>query len=72
MEKRLKLKAPTQQDKFDRILSTIKDLKSFISVRDFMEQLGTTSLKKKTRRMQSNPAVSIKEQYESLRGGVYL
>jgi hypothetical protein len=36
MEKRLKLKALTQQDKFDRMLSNIKDLKSFISVKDFM------------------------------------
>lgn len=64
MEKRLKLKAPTQQDKFDKMLSNIKNLKSFISIKDFMEQLGTqTALKKKTRIIQPNPATSIKEQY---------
>ena len=72
MEKRLKLKAPSQQDKFDKKLGPMKDLKYFISVKDFMEQLGNVSLKKKTSSNANSPDVSIKEQYESARGGFYL
>ena len=47
MEKRLKLKPPTQQDKFDKILTNMKNLKSFVSVKDFMKDISTQTLKKK-------------------------
>jgi hypothetical protein len=55
------------------MLGAMKDLKSFISVRDFMEKMGTnTTMKKKTRLNQGNAEVSVKEQYENARGGYYL
>lgn len=33
MEKRLRLRPPTQQEKFEKMLGPMKDLKSFVSVR---------------------------------------
>jgi hypothetical protein len=41
MEKRLKLNPPTQEAKFEKLLRPMKDLKSFVSVREFMQKLGT-------------------------------
>jgi hypothetical protein len=36
MEKRLKLKPPSQEEKFNKILGPMKNLKSFVSVKEFM------------------------------------
>ena len=50
MEKRLKLKPPSQQDKFDKKFNNMKMLKSFVSVKDFLKDIGNTSqLKKKNK-----------------------
>lgn len=43
MEKRLKLKPRSQEQKFESLLKPMKDLKSFVSVREFMESLGTNA-----------------------------
>ncbi len=41
MEKRLKLKPPSQEEKFNKIIAPMKNLKSFVSVKEFMQKLGT-------------------------------
>jgi hypothetical protein len=40
MEKRLKLRPRSQEQKFEKLLKPMKSLKSFVSVKEFMENLG--------------------------------
>jgi len=36
MEKRLKLRPPSNEEKFEKLLKPMKNLKSFVSVKEFM------------------------------------
>jgi hypothetical protein len=40
MEKRLKLRPRSHEQKFEKLLKPMKNLKSFVSVKEFMESLG--------------------------------
>lgn len=46
MEKRLKIKTVTQDQKFERILAPMKKLKSFVSIKDFLRGLNNKPQKK--------------------------
>ncbi len=43
MEKRLKLKSRSPANKLENLLKPMKQLKSFVSVKEFMESLGTSA-----------------------------
>lgn len=41
MEKRLKLRPRSHNQRFEDLLKPMKDLKSFVSVKEFMQSLGS-------------------------------
>lgn len=73
MEKRLKLNPPTQEARFEKLLRPMKDLKSFVSVREFMQKLGTgVKLRREEKSKTARQEEKMKAEYETLRGGFYL
>lgn len=68
MEKRLKLKPRSQEQKFESLLKPMKDLKSFVSVREFMESLGTNVAGRVGEKIRGKGSNKNKLSKEGLRG----
>lgn len=64
MEKRLKLKSPSHEERFEKIINPMKTLKSFVSVREFLEKLGGITEKGKRKRTKDKKIeMTVKQQY---------